>query len=128
MPQSRKRYFKTAFYEEVQELPAINMQLLKTIKLILTFYKSFFIATTVVTICCVWIFQHNGISTYFPLFWFKIATLGLIYYFINNFKSNEIYYYQNLGVSKIVLWSSTLVFDFALFIVSIIITYKINAS
>ena len=104
------------------------MQLLKTIKLILTFYKSFFIATTVITICCVWIFEHNGISTYFPLFWFKIATLGLIYYFINNFKSDEIYYYQNLGVSKIVLWSSTLAIDFALFIVSIIITYKINAS
>lgn len=104
------------------------MRFLKTIKLITTFYRSFFIATSAITICCIWIFQKYGISTFFAIFWFKIITLGLIYYFIKNYKAKEIYYYQNLGISKIVLWSSILAFDFALFIVSIIITYKINGA
>ena len=104
------------------------MKLLKIIKLILTFYRSFFVATTSITICCIWIFQKNGISSYFALFWFKIATLGLIYFFIKTYKSKEIYYYQNLGVSKILLWTSTLTLDFTLFIISIITTYKINAT
>jgi len=104
------------------------MKLLKIIKLILTFYRSFFVATTSITICCIWIFQKNGISSYFALFWFKIATLGLIYFFIKTYKSKEIYYYQNLGVSKILLWTSTLTLDFTLFILSIITTYKINAT
>jgi hypothetical protein len=104
------------------------MRLLRTIKLILTFYRSFFIASTAITVCCIWIIQKNGISTFSPVFWFKIATLGLIYYFVSNYKAKEIYYYQNLGVSKIILWSSTLAFDFAVFIVSIIITLKINAA
>ena len=107
-------------------LPAINMRLLKIIKLIATFYRSFFIATSAITVCCIWIFQDYGISTYFALFWFKIATLGLVYYFIKDYKAKDIYYYQNLGVSKVVLWSSTLIFDFSLFLVSIIITYKIR--
>jgi len=50
------------------------------------------------------------------LFWFKAVTLGLTYYFINEYKSKEYYYYQNLGVSKSLLWAATLIFDFALFI------------
>ena len=109
-------------------ITAINLKLLKIIKLILTFYRNYFIATTAITTCCIWIFHKNGISTFFPLFWFKIGTLGLIYYFVKSYKKREIYYYQNLGVSQIILWSSTLAFDLVLFIVSLIITYKINAT
>jgi hypothetical protein len=112
----------------MQGLPAINLRLLKIIKFILTFYRNYFIATTAITICCIWIFHKNGISSFFPLFWFKIVTLGLIYFFIKKYKEKEIYYYQNLGVSQIILWSSTVTFDLVLFIVSLIITYKINAA
>ncbi len=103
------------------------MQLLKKIKIIFTFYRSFFIASNTITVCCIFIFLKNGISVYFPLFWFKIVTLGLIYYFLRSYKSKEIYYYQNLGISKIILWASTLAIDFLMFIVSIIITNQVNA-
>ena len=118
--------FKLRGVAVIQELPVINMRLLKKIKLITTFYRSFFIATSTVTISCIWIFQKYGMPTFFALFWFKIATLGLVYYFIKNSKAKEIYYYQNLGIPKIILWSSTLIFDFVLLIISIIITYKIR--
>jgi len=70
------------------------------------------------------LFWKYGFSIFVVLFWFKIASLGLIFYFINNYKNKEYYYYQNLGVSKVLLWATTLAFDFALFIFLIIQTYK----
>jgi len=58
------------------------------------------------------------------LFWFKIATLGLIFYFINNYKSNQYYYYQNLGISKLMLWVTTYIFEVFLLIIPIILVYN----
>ena len=106
-------------------LPLI-MQPLKTIRLILTFYRSYFLATSLITISCISIFWKYGISTFTVLFWFKIITLTLVYYFIKAFKAKEFLYYQNLGVSKFLLWISTLTFDFIIFLVSIIATYKLR--
>lgn len=66
----------------------------------------------------------NGISTLTILIWFKIISLALIYYFINIYKRQEFYYYQNLGVSKSFLWISTLLFDSFMFILLLILTLK----
>jgi hypothetical protein len=100
------------------------MRPFKTIWLILTFYRSFFFVSLVIAACSLSIFWKYGFSVFFGLFWLKIATLGLTYYFINSYKSKEYYYFQNLGVSKVLLWALTLTFDFALFIFLIIQTYK----
>lgn len=67
-----------------------------------------------------------GLNFFGLLFWFKIATLGLIFYFINNYKNKEYYYYQNLGISKMFLWAIILIFDFLLFLTLIIIAYKLR--
>jgi len=99
------------------------MKLLKTIKLISTFYKSFMLLSAVITIACLVLFWEYGLGIFSTLFWFKIGTLGLTFYFIDNYKNKEYYYYQNLGVSKVLLWSVTLSFDFALFIFLIIQEY-----
>jgi type III secretory pathway component EscU len=76
-----------------------------------------------ITVACIWLFYKYGISSYSALFWLKIVTLGLIYYFVKKYKSKEIYYYQNLGISKTTLWVSTLAIDFCIFIGSLILTY-----
>jgi hypothetical protein len=102
------------------------MKFIKGIRLVLTFYRSFFLATSLITMSCIWIFWKNGISSFAPLFWFKIITLAVVYYFIREFKTKEFYYYQNLGVSKALLWASTLGFDFMIFLASIITTYKLR--
>lgn len=96
------------------------MRLFKTIRLIWTFYKSFLFFSLVITTCCLSVFGKYGFSVFFVLFWFKLSTLGLTYYFINNYKTKEYYYYRNLGVSKSLLWAVTLTFDFALFIFALI--------
>lgn len=63
-------------------------------------------------------------SVFAPVFWFKVITMSLIYLFVNARKRNEYYYYQNLGVSKTLLWTSSLILDFSLFFVLIIASYK----
>jgi hypothetical protein len=78
----------------------------------------------VITTCSLTIFWKYGFSVFFGVLWLKVATLGLTYYFINSYKKKEYYYYQNLGVSKVLLWTVTLSFDFALFLFLIIQTYK----
>lgn len=102
------------------------MTLLRTIRLILTFYKSFFIANFIITAVCIDIFWKYGMATFFEIFWFKVISLGMIFYFIREFKAKQFYYYQNLGISKMLLWVTTLTFDFGLFMLLIIMTYKIR--
>jgi hypothetical protein len=100
------------------------MQLLKTIKLIATFYKSFVIASLLITACCLGLFRKYGFGIFEALFWLKIVTLAITFYFINKYKRKEFYYFQNLGISKVLLWCTTLIFDFSLFILGIIEMYK----
>jgi hypothetical protein len=100
------------------------MKPFKTIRLISTFYRSFMLVSLLITFSSMVLFWEYGFSIFHTLFWFKIITLGLTFYFINSYKEKEYYYYQNLGVSKILLWTTTLIFDFVLFIVLIIQEYK----
>ena len=100
------------------------MQPGRTIRFIWTFYRSFIFSSLLITTACVSAFWKYGFSIYTAVFWFKIATLGLTYYFINSYKAKEYFYYQNLGVSKALLWIVTLTFDFAVFLLLIILTNK----
>ncbi len=93
-----------------------GMQLLKTIRLIFTFYRSFLFASLIITFCCVILFWEYGFGIFTAIFWLKGITLAITFYFIHTRKAKEYYYYQNLGISKVLLWTSTLIFDFALFI------------
>lgn len=92
---------------------------MKFIRLIFTFYKSFVLVNLIITLSCLDIAHRWGVSTFTALFWFKIVTLAIIYYFVKDIKKNEFYYYKNLGITKKKLWISTFSFDFILFLVSI---------
>jgi len=102
------------------------MQLFKIIRLIWTFYRSFVLVSLVITISCVKVIWESGFSWFGLLFWGKLVSLGLLFYFINSYKHKEYYYYQNLGVSKIRLWVTTLTFDFCLFIFLAVLAYKLK--
>jgi len=99
---------------------------MRTLRLILSFYRSFAFASITLTFACISIVYTNGIGAFTVVFWFKMATLGLIFYFINNYKKHELYYYKNLGVSRWMLWIPTLTFDFILFIVLTILIHNIS--
>ena len=97
--------------------------MIKKIRLILTFYKSFAFASNLITLVCgmlIYGFRSKGIYMIQPIFWFKIFTLAAIVFFIHSYKKNEFYYYKNLGISKLNLWIPILIFDFIAFLVLII--------
>ena len=102
----------------------VSMQLLKKIRIIITFYRNFLLPSVIVTACCLALFREYGFGIFVAIFWLKIATLVITWHFINSYKKKEYYYYQNLGISKALLWSVTLIFDIALFIFLVVQTYK----
>lgn len=65
---------------------------------------------------CLILFLEYGYPIFVVLFWLKLATLALVFYFISIYKKKEFYYYHNLGLSKTVLWTATLGFDFLFFL------------
>lgn len=90
------------------------------LRLILTFYRSYFFASFLVTLAFSFLFWQYGYSIFSTLFWGKLVTLFIIYNFIRSYKNNEFYYYQNLGLSKKVLWVSTLTVDMLLYLFVIV--------
>lgn len=102
------------------------MKLVKFIRLNWTFYKNFLLLSAIITAFCLRAIWLNGLSAFFGVFWCKLISLALIYYFVNSNKKNEYYYYQNLGIGKRLLWTTTLSFDFVLFILLLILTYHLK--
>ena len=96
------------------------------LKLITRFYKSFFLADFLVTLACAFIlkvysYEANKIIGF--LFWFKLATVVVIFYLAVSYKKNELYYYQNLGLSKMQLALFTSIGDFVLWLALMISVY-----
>jgi hypothetical protein len=106
--------------------PSKRLTLKKAVRLLFTFYQSHFFAALMVTFCCLYIYSMYGMEVFAVLFWFKVLTLALIYFFIKKYKNKEFYYYQNLGVSKLALWVTSLCFDLILFIILLIIVHKLK--
>jgi len=99
---------------------------MKNRKLYLTFYKSFCFTSIVITFACAYFIKLGGLSLYSVLFWFKVITLALIYYYMKEYKSKEFYFYKNLGVSKKALWIFAISIDMIIYFVVIFIALKIH--
>lgn len=102
------------------------MKLRRTLQLFWTFYKKFLLLSMLITAFCLRAFWVFGLDSFFGIFWCKVATLGATYYFVNTNKNKEYYYYQNLGITKTKLWTTTISFDFILFISLVIVTYHLK--
>jgi len=102
---------------------------IRTLRSILSFYQSFAFVGFLLTAACMVTLYTTGIAMFTFLFWFKIGTLWLIYYFVDSYKRNEYYYYDNLGISKRKLWIPSLVFDFTLFLITmVVLMLKMNGA
>jgi len=93
------------------------------------FYRSFIIPSLLVTIfCCVFTMVLSiselknhpaflGTIEFFPAgFWIKTFSDILILLYLLKFKSNELYFYYNLGIRKTQLWFFTFTIDYLVFI------------
>jgi len=97
----------------------------KKVNLFFTFYKSFCFASIVISIVCAYFLIIYGVSAYFFLFWFKIITSALIFFYIREYKSKEFCFYKNLGISKKALWIFSFLLDFTVYFVVVIIALNL---
>jgi len=96
---------------------------MKTLRLILTFYKSYAFTSLLITFISLGIVYSYGdkaVEIIQVLIWFKIFTLAIIVFYIQKYKRQQFYYYKNLGLSRLTLWFSSLSFDLLLFLIAII--------
>ena len=103
-----------------------QMQYFKIIRLIASFYRNCVLFSILITVICISLYWRNGLESLMAICWFKIATLALTYYFMNSYNQQRYYYYMNLGISKAVLWTVSLLVDFAFFISLLILIYHIK--
>lgn len=100
------------------------MRLLTTIRSLLTFYKSFFVPSFLITLICCLLFLEYGTAILPVLHWIKLSATAVIYFYIRTYKTKEFYYYRNLGLPPASLWLSTLAFDLFLYLLLLIITHS----
>ena len=112
-----------SFFSSYQES---SYNIYRTLRLIINFYTSFALVSWIITIVSVIIIYTNGIRVFIFLFWIKIISFGLIFYYINEYKKFEFYYYKNLGLSKRFLWITIFSFELILFITLLLLTMKIK--
>ena len=89
---------------------------MRHLKIVLTFYKSFFVAGIIVSLACISSLYFSGFKALSPLVFLKLLTLGVIIFYINLSKKKEFYYYRNLGLPKPRLWIYAVAIDLTIFI------------
>lgn len=100
---------------------------MRTLKLIARFYGGIFFANFLITLSCIGLIIFYGPRSRELMgvfFWYKVITIGMVFSTAIHYKKREMYYYQNLGVSKVKLAVATSTFDFSLWLVLLIIAYR----
>lgn len=111
------------------------LKILRHYRAILIFYRGFWIPAALITIfCCLGarvasvaqIKDHKefyGIIMFIgPFFWIKTLTNVVIILYLLQFKAHEVYFYANLGIRKIELWSITFLIDYTVFFIAVYLT------
>jgi hypothetical protein len=102
---------------------------MRKINLITRFYGALFLANFLVTLSCVYLLGRAGKDAQTLVavfFWYKLITIILVFYTAIHYKKNELYYYQNLGISKSKLILATSAFDFFIWMIFIFLQLAIG--
>lgn len=98
---------------------------MKKSALILRFYGNFVVASNLMTYSCWKMIDFWKMTSIIPvIFIFKIATLIIVYLWINDRKQKEYFFYYNQGISKMKLWTYSLCIDIFLFCMMIYVTIR----
>ncbi len=100
----------------------------KIIRALYSFYLNHALIGLLLSFCCRYTYKVYGCNykTLPFLFWFKVITMAIIWYVVTTNKRKEFFYYQNLGISKTLLWTATLGIDFILFVAMLVLTFKMR--
>lgn len=99
---------------------------MKAIRLILQFYGTFVFLSLLITMGCVMVvYLTNGFFLKGALL-AKLMGNGAVILAIESNQKTQFVYYRNLGLTKMQLWVSSLVFDFVIFISLVLIVGHVN--
>lgn len=101
---------------------------MRTLRLFATFYRNFFWFSFILFCCSVFIFVNNGLSSVKGIFWLKIITSFLVYFFVDKYMRKEYFYYRNLGLSKKKIWWAIFSFEAVITTIVLIVVYKFYGS
>ncbi|SDE14053.1 hypothetical protein SAMN05216464_10497 [Mucilaginibacter pineti] len=104
----------------------LRFTFMRTLKLIGRFHLGFFLPDFLVTLSCLGLLGFYGTKAHeilSILVWYKVISMTFILYAALQYKKKELYYYQNLGVSKLTLAVFTTIANFMLFMVLFITVY-----
>ena len=96
-------------------------------KVILLFYRSWALASILVTTLCVVTLVRTSVTMLPGIFLLKVAASALIWYFMREFASRRLYYFTNLGVTPRALWCWSMALDSIIFLICIVaaVTYNL---
>ena len=89
-----------------------------------SFYLNHFFVNLVITIISAGLYREFGNAALSMICWFKIITASIFCFSVNANKKKEFVYYQNLGISKQLLWAGTIAVDLLVFIILMILSKK----
>ena len=96
---------------------------MRTLKLIGRFYGEIYFANFLITLSCIYLlgaYAGHGQKIIAVTVWYKVISIFIIFFGSVFYNRNELYYYQNLGISKGKLCVSTTaieVLSFAMLII-----------
>lgn len=92
---------------------------MRTFKLITRFYSGFFLVNFLVTlslVCAAALHRDVAGKLVGLFFWCKIISIAIVAYAAISYRKKELYYYQNLGVTKWQLVVFTSITDFLIWL------------
>jgi len=92
---------------------------MRSLILITRFYGKIFLVNFLVSLTCIYLlgnYGNKGFEIIGVLFWYKIISIAVLLYTAIYYQKQELYYYQNLGISKLKLGAATSAFDFVIWL------------
>ncbi|HVW95426.1 MAG TPA: hypothetical protein VHA56_05630 [Mucilaginibacter sp.] len=101
---------------------------MRAFKLIARFYRGIFPANFAITVSCLWLISSYGekaTKLIGVLFWYKIITITIVFFGWLYYHHRQLYYYQNLGISKLKLAITTTAADFLIWTGAMFIAFRL---
>ena len=91
------------------------MNLRRAPKLLWTFYRYSAVPNGFMTLICATLFWEYGPPIFAAQLFLKVVTMTIVSLFVRSHYKHEFYYYQNLGLTRVFLWTITLFFDLLIY-------------
>lgn len=102
------------------------MRSVKKLRLVRLFYSSFLPAGLLISLLCGLILAVGGMNVFVFVFWFKVISTASLLFYIHDAKRAEFFYYQNLGLSKSLLFILAAAAEFAIFVLVAFISIALS--